>query len=228
MQALALLLLFCVGLAGFAVWQLGEIRAQVDGHDADSQRTRFAQARSLLNLQAIRRAILRYAFDHDEKSFVEAETRLKKSASFCDAVMKMTASEERRAAYKEIDKDVEELKAKRLALGEAVNQIGCRSRRCCSPTATRWRRTSRNSSTPRTKTDLRSVQAGALEAKVLLVRVANWRTLATRDAKGITTFRTNVEKAQAEIAELEKAALPANLAALLGPSRRASPNIPRL
>ena len=29
---------------------------------------------------------------------------------------------------------------------------------------------------------------------MLLVRVANWRTLATRDAKGITTFRTNVGK----------------------------------
>ena len=55
------------------------------------------------------------------------------------------------------------------------------------------------------KTDF-AREAGALEAKVLLVRVANWRTLATRDAKGIATFKTNVGKAQQQIAELEKAA----------------------
>ena len=60
-------------------------------------------------------------------------------------------------------------------------------------------------------------EAGALEAKVLLVRVANWRTLATRDSKGLTTFKTNVGKAQQQIAELEKAALPPALVALLAP-----------
>jgi methyl-accepting chemotaxis protein len=39
--------------------------------------------------------------------------------------------------------------------------------------------------------------------------------LATRDAKGIATFKTNTEKAQAQIAVLEKLDLPANLGALL-------------
>jgi len=38
--------------------------------------------------------------------------------------------------------------------------------------------------------------ANELESKILLVRVANWRTLATRDAKGIETFKTNLGKAQ--------------------------------
>ena len=75
------------------------------------------------NLQAIRRAILRYAFDHDENSFAEAETRLKKAGDLLVEADKTTKSEERRAAYKEIDKDVEELKAKRVALGGAVNQM---------------------------------------------------------------------------------------------------------
>src|SRR5664279_5160603 len=64
------------------------------------------------------------------------------------------------------------------------------------------------------KTDF-SHEAGPLETKVLLVRVANWRMLATFDYKGITTFRSNLEKAQQHIAALEKAELPPNLAALL-------------
>jgi methyl-accepting chemotaxis protein len=57
--------------------------------------------------------------------------------------------------------------------------------------------------------------AAALESKVLLVRVANWRMLATRDAKGFATFKTNVGKAQQQIAELAKADLPSDLAAQL-------------
>jgi methyl-accepting chemotaxis protein len=48
-----------------------------------------------------------------------------------------------------------------------------------------------------------------------LVRVANWRMLATRDAKGFATFKTNVGKAQQQIAELAKADLPSDLAAQL-------------
>ncbi len=66
------------------------------------------------------------------------------------------------------------------------------------------------------KTDF-AESAAALESKVLLVRVANWRLLATRDQKGVATFKTNVAKAQQQIALLEKADLPPNLAALLPP-----------
>ena len=49
---------------------------------------------------------------------------------------------------------------------------------------------------------------------MLLVRVANWRMLATRDAKGFATFKTNVGKTHEQIAALEKAELPAELAEL--------------
>jgi hypothetical protein len=42
-----------------------------------------------------------------------------------------------------------------------------------------------------------------LETAVLLVRVANWRFLATHDAKGPSVFKENVEKAQAALSALE-------------------------
>ena len=59
--------------------------------------------------------------------------------------------------------------------------------------------------------------ADELESKILLVRVANWRTLATRDAKGIETFKTNLGKARQQISGLEGSNLPPNLTALLAP-----------
>ena len=56
-----------------------------------------------------------------------------------------------------------------------------------------------------------------LESKILLVRVANWRFLAVRDAKGPATFRTNLDRAQQALVSLEKAGLPDEVKAAFGP-----------
>jgi methyl-accepting chemotaxis protein len=208
----AALLLFCVGLAGFAVWQLGELRTQVAAMTLQSENT-IRVGEIAANLQAIRRAILRYAFDHDEKSYTEAETRLKTAGDLLVEADKTTRSEERRATYKEIGKDIEELKAKRLALGEAVKQVVA-GQASLFTDGDKMAEDVQKFVDAIAKTDS-APDAAFLEAKVLLVRVANWRMLATRDAKGLATFKANTEKAQAQIAVLEKADLPPNLAALL-------------
>jgi methyl-accepting chemotaxis protein len=208
----AALLLFCVALAGFAVWQLGEIRIQVAALTLQSTNT-IRASDIATELQAIRRAVLRYAFDHDEKSFAEAETRLTKSSELLEAAVKTTLSDERRASYKEIAKDIEELKAKRVELGEAVKAAGA-GRDLLFTDGDKMAADVQKFVDAAEKTDF--VQsAAALEAKVLLVRVANWRMLATRDPKGLATFKTNTEKAEAQIAILEKADMPPNLVPLL-------------
>jgi methyl-accepting chemotaxis protein len=208
----AALLLFCAGLAGFAVWQLGELRTQVAAMTLQSENT-IRVGEIATNLQAIRRAVLRYAFDHDEKSYAEAETRLKTAGDLLVEADKTTRSDERRAAYKEIDKDIEELKVKRLALGEAVKQVAA-GRASLFSDGDKMAEDVQKFVDAATKSDS-APGATFLEAKVLLVRVANWRMLATRDPKGIATFKANTEKAQAQIAILEKADLPPNLLALL-------------
>ena len=206
------LLLFCVGLAGFAVWQLGEIRTQVLALTRQSSNT-IRVGDIAIELQAVRRAILRFAFDHDEKSFAEAETRLKKSTDQLDAAIKTTVSDERRAAYMEVQKDVEELKAKRVALGDAVNKMVA-GRALLFSDGDKMAVDVGKFVEAAAKTEF-AHDAATLESKVLLVRVANWRMLATRDPQGIATFKTNTEKAEAQIALLERADLPPNLAALL-------------
>jgi methyl-accepting chemotaxis protein len=208
----AALLLFCAGLAGFAVWQLGEIRTQVAAMQHQSANT-IRVGDIATELQAVRRAVLRYTFDQDEASFAESEKRLTNVTSLLEEAVRTTSSEERRASYKEAASGVAELKTKRAALGDAVKQMQA-GRALLFTEGDTMAADVQKFVDAAEKSDF-SHEAGPLETKVLLVRIANWRMLATLDVKGITTFRTSVEKAQQHIAALEKAELPPNLAALL-------------
>jgi methyl-accepting chemotaxis protein len=206
------LVLFCAGLAAFGVWQLGEIRAQVATMTLQSNNT-IGAGEIATELQAIRRAILRYAFDNDDKSFTEAETRLNKSTELLDAAVKATIAEERRAVYRDIAKDVEELKAKRLALGDAVNQM-IDGRALLFADGDKLAADVQKFVKAAEGTDF-SQEAAPLEAKVLLVEVASWRMLSTRASSGIATFKTNLARALEHIEALESADLPPKLAAPL-------------
>jgi methyl-accepting chemotaxis protein len=208
------LIVFCAGLAGFGVWELRGIGDDITSMTIQSKNTiRVVQISS--ELQAIRRAILRYDFDHDEASFTEAEKRLADTSVLLDVAIKETRAEERRAVYREIQMDVAELKLKRVALGDAVKQM-LAGKDLLFTDGDKMAADVQKFVDAAEKTEF-STAASALEAKVLLVRVANWRFLATRDPKGLATFKTNVGKAREEIAELDKAGLPPNLAALLAP-----------
>jgi methyl-accepting chemotaxis protein len=208
------LLLFCAALAGFAVWQLSGIHDQVGSMTVQSKNTiRVGQMSA--ELQAIRRAILRYNFDHDEASYAEAEKRLTETSEFLDLAIKETRSEERRAIYKEVQLDVAELKLKRVALGDAVKQLVA-GRDLLFTDGDKMAADVQKFVDAAQKTEFAHL-ANALEAKVLLVRVANWRLLATRDPKGVATFKTNVGKAEQQISELEKSSLPQDLVPLLMP-----------
>jgi methyl-accepting chemotaxis protein len=208
----ALLLVFCAGLAGFAVWQLMSIHSQVSLMELQSSNNLRATEVGM-ELHANRRAILRYAFDHDEASFAESAKRLANANALIAGLIKTATAEDRRASYRDIEKDLAELSAKRVALGDAVKQLTA-GRDLLFTEGDKMAADVQKFVDAAEKTDF-AREAGALEAKVLLVRVANWRMLATREAKGLDTFKTNVGKAQQQIAELEKAALPPNLVALL-------------
>src|SRR5450631_342882 len=94
------LVLFCAALAGFAVWQLGVIHTQVGSLTMQSKNA-IRVGEIATDLQATRRALLRYTFDQDEASFADAEKRLSKIADFLDEAVKATISEERRSTYRD-------------------------------------------------------------------------------------------------------------------------------
>src|ERR1035437_5608537 len=207
------LVLFCAALAGFAVWQLGAVGTQVGSMTLQSKNA-IRAGEIATELQATRRTLLRYAFDQDEASFAESEKRLSRITDLLEEAAKTATTEERRAVYKDAAKEIAELKTKRLALGEAIKQM-LAGRALLFAEGDKMAADVQKFVDAAEKTDF-SHEANALESKVLLVRVANWRMLATRDSKGIATFKTNFTKAQQQIAEIEKASLPANLATMLG------------
>src|SRR5216684_1013258 len=208
------LLLFCAGLAGFAVWQLSAIHTEVASLTVQSKNA-IRVGEITTELQGTRRALLRYTFDQDEASFAEAEKRMSKTTDLLEEAVKTTISEERRTVYRDAAKEIAELKTKRLALGDAMKQM-LAGRNLLFSDGDQMAADVQKFVDAADKTDF-SHEANALETKVLVLRVANWRMLATRDAKGLANFKTNVEKAQQQIAALEKANLPSNLAALMAP-----------
>ncbi len=206
------LVLFCAALAGFAVWQLWGIDTQVASMNLQS-RNAIRAGEIATDLQAARRGLLRYAFDQDEASFAEAEKNLSNISDLLEEAAKTTPFEERRAMYRSAAGVIGELKTKRTALGEAVKQMQA-GRNLLFTDGDQMAADVQKFVEAAEKTDF-SRDVSALETKVLLLRVANWRMLATRDSKGIDIFKTNLGRAQQQIGVLEKANLPPSLAALL-------------
>jgi methyl-accepting chemotaxis protein len=207
------MVLFAVGLAIFAVSQLWSIQTQVNKMIALSDnQTRVLQIAT--DLQAIRSAILRYAFDHDKPSFEEANQRIAHATGLLEDAAKATLSEERRKAYNEVEKMVGDLRQKRSELGGAIDKTVA-GKAILFPVGDKLaadvgKLVEAAQGTPAAH------NANQVEAAVLLVRVANWRFLATHDKNGSATFKTNVERANKAIAALEGGDLPQALRAPLG------------
>ena len=207
-----LLLAFCAALAGFGVWQLAAVHDQIKAMEIQSQAS-IRAGNIQIELHAFRRAILRYAFDQEEASFADSEKRLVKAGDLLAEAERVTPNEDRRAVYREIAKNVTELKARRAEFGETLAQMTA-GRKLLLTDGNQMiidlqKLVDAAQGTPTQQA------ASALESKVLLMRVANWRTLAMREAKGLETFKTDVGEARDQIAVIEKSELPGELASLL-------------
>src|ERR1700704_815277 len=211
-----LLVVFVLALAGFAVWKMSSIEGEVGKMTALSENAIRAN-QVATNIHAIRRAILRYNVDADEASFKEAAEREIKTIELLQAAAKATLSEDRRKTYNGLEANVGQLRAKREALGDAVKKMN--AARASLFTVGDQVVADLGKVLEATHSADRSIAEGAadLETAVLLVRVANWRFLATRDPAGVATFKTNLGKAQQQITALEKADLPQAARAALGP-----------
>ncbi len=210
----AALVLLSAVLAGFGVWQLTAIRDQVGLLTLQSRNT-IRAANLTTELQAIQRSILRYTVDQDEASLAESDNRLAKLSDMLEETIRVTIAEQRRAVYREAGKAIADLKTQRSALVDAVRQmqagraelVGGSDKLAADMKAF----VEVAAGTPFTQ------EAGALETGVLLLGAESWRTLATRDGKGVETFKADSTKVLRQLAELEKADLPPYVASLLAP-----------
>ena len=193
------LVLFGVALAGFAVWQLTAVSRQVNTMMALSDNTvRVLQISA--HLQALRRATLRYVFDHDKASAAEAEKRTQQSIELLEAAANATLSEERRKTYHAIEETVKGLHEKRIELVAAVDKTVA-GKAILFPVGDKLA-ADVNKVVEAARGSPAAPAAVTAERDVLLVRIANWRFLAIRDPAGVATFKTNVEKAEKSLAAL--------------------------
>jgi len=201
-----MLVMFVLALAVFAVWKMAAIQSEVGKMTALSGNTVRVMEVST-NLQAIRRAILRYNFDADEASFRESAERESKTIQLLQDAAKATLSEERRATYNRLVGMVEQLRAKREALGEAVKMTNAGRAMAISANETLAAAMAKVTDAARATGD-RTLADGAadLDVAILQVRLSSFRFMAARDGKLVATFQTNMGITKQQIAKLQQTA----------------------
>ena len=199
----AVLVAFGLGVAAFGMLGLSGVAMSVKNMDAISGNLVRVQSVAR-RLEVINRAANRYRIDADPASLTDISEAEANATTLLAEAANATLSEERRKMYNGIGETLRTATADGEAFVRAY-QAGFAGRAKLFTggdelTAATARLVA--ASQAGTNTDL-SIAAGHVESAVLLVRVANWRFLATLDPKGPATFKTNREKAATALAALE-------------------------
>jgi HAMP domain-containing protein len=195
----------CAGIASFATYQQSAIQGQVTKLGLIGENTARVLQISV-DLQALRRANLRYMYDADEASYIEAGEREASATRLLGEAAKTTASEERRKTYSEVEANVGQLHAKRDELGVTVKNfttgkalllsVGDRLAAEAAKLVETYRTSSRDPVIMQAAEDL--------ETSLLQVQIADWRFFATRDAAGIARFKSSLDQARLRAEKLQK------------------------
>ncbi len=209
--------LVAVGLvmAGVAVLNLRSVQDQVGRLSALSDST----ARTLevsTHLQAIQRANLSYVHDGSETAMKEAAERETAATELLRTGARGTQSEERRRLYNDLIADIARMRSLRDKLGDAVNEVRTGKATLLPSGEELTTKMAKLVDAARSAVDEDTASLVTdLESRILLVRIANWRFLALRDAKGPATFRASVDRAAQRLSALEKSPQATDLKATL-------------
>jgi methyl-accepting chemotaxis protein len=216
-----ILVAFGLGLAIFAAWQLTSIKAAVGKLGALSDNNTRALEVSR-EFEIMRRGSLAYKLNGDEAALKAGTDAAAKATELLRAAAKATLSEEWRKTYNGLEASIASYQKKRDALVDTTKKLQADKQRLF---------TGGDELTANTDKLVRAARAGGdpsmaalaatVEANVLLVRVANWRFLATQDPNGPATFKANVDRANGATAALEKSALHDDVRPLIAPVKAA-------
>jgi methyl-accepting chemotaxis protein len=199
------LVLIAVALAVYAITEFNGIKTNVVKMNALAENTdRVLQIEH--DLETVRRSILRYTFDHDEASAKEnGEVAARVVATLREAAG-ATLSEERRKMYNGLQSSVADTQSVAQSQLAVVKQMETEQERLYNVGNELTDTTNAIISRVRTGSDEEVIRlADKLYAQLLSVRVANWRTQATLDPKGLAILASEVGKATETIAALEAA-----------------------
>jgi methyl-accepting chemotaxis protein len=199
----AVLVAFGLGVAGFGMLGLSSVTGSVKNMDAIT--ANLVRVQSVAgDLEVIRRAANRYRIDADPGSLTDMSQAETRAAGLLVESANATLSEERRKLYNGIGETLRTATADSDALVRAY-QAGFAARaKLFTGGDELTAATARLVAASQAGTNAAlATAAGHVESAILLVRVANWRFLATLDPKGPATFKTNQEKAAAALTALE-------------------------
>jgi methyl-accepting chemotaxis protein len=216
----AVLILLSLSIAAFGAYQLAEVSLNVGRMDALAGNTHRVLTITR-QLEGVRRAETGYLIDAQESSMKEARDYANQADSLLTDAAKATLSEERLKAYRAVQ---DSLRAHLDDLGQFVKLSAAwvaERAKLFSGGDTLTAATDRLVEKARASSNEAAGNAADLvERTVLLVRIANWRFMATEDKGGISTFKTNFENARSALAAMESVAAP-ETASLVSPVQTA-------
>ncbi|HXY98507.1 MAG TPA: methyl-accepting chemotaxis protein [Stellaceae bacterium] len=198
------LVVIAAAVAAFGVFQLGAIDHQVTRFVGISGNTvRNLEAQHLV--ERMRRDAVRYQTSQDEAAMADFNVQQAKAADLLAAAIKATLSEERRRLYGEASETLAAVKQNFDKLADLGKKYVALRDKLFTGGDELTAATAALVEVARAQSDISArAQATEVETWILLVRVANWRFLATHDAKGLVTFKQNAQRANTAIATLEK------------------------
>ena len=199
----AVLVAFGLGMAGFGMLGLSHVTESVGAMDAISGNVVRVQDVAQ-NLEVIRRAANQYRADGDAASLNDMRQAEAQAAALLVDSAKATLSEQRRKLYNGVGETLRAAIGDREAFVRAYEAAFAERAKLFTGGDVLTAATARLVEATHAGTDAEQLAAARVESAMLLVRVANWRFLATLDPKGPATFKTNQEKATVALADFEK------------------------
>jgi methyl-accepting chemotaxis protein len=198
-----LLITLGLGTAGFGARGLSNVTGSMEKMNALSGNLVRVQEVSK-RLEVIRRGANRFRLDADEANLTAMKQAEADAGSLLVESANATLSEERRKLYNKVGEALRSAIIERQSFVSAY-QIGFADRaKLFTGGDALTAATGKLSDAVKVAADASTMSALAdVESSVLLVRVANWRFLATLDPKGPATFKTNEGKARTALNGLD-------------------------
>jgi methyl-accepting chemotaxis protein len=202
----ALLVLIAVALTVYAITEFNGIKTNVGKMSALADNTtRIFEIQS--QLEAMRRSALRFAYDHDEAAAKENTEIAGKVTATVREAAQVTLSEERRKLYNALQSDIGANQTMTQVLFATAATMEAEQDKLHDAGNDLSEATSFIVAKARNGGDEEVIGLGDnLYTQLLAVQLANWRTQATLDPKGLAILASDVGKAAETIAALEVAA----------------------
>jgi methyl-accepting chemotaxis protein len=210
------LIVLSLGIAAIGARQFAQVGSNVGRMDSLAENAH----RVLMitrQLEGIRRAETRYLIDGQESSMKDARDYASRADALLTDAAKASLSEERLKTYRAVQ---DSLRAELNDLDQVAKLtatwVAERAKLFSGGDALTAATNKLLERAQASNNEALSLAANKVERTILLVRIANWRFVATEDKGGVGTFKTNSENARSALASLEGIATP-EIAPLLPP-----------